>query len=46
MTDTACLERSDAGRRAGDRLSAWLADAEPVITHGSGGHIDRPVSAA
>ena len=31
MPDAACIEKSDARRRAGDRLSAWLVDAEPVI---------------
>lgn len=32
MTDAACLERSNARRRAGDRLSAWLAEADAVIS--------------
>ena len=41
MTDAACLDRSDARRRAGDRLSAWLADVEQVI-----GQTDRRQIAA
>ncbi len=31
MNDAACLVKSEARRRAGHRLSAWLTEAEPVI---------------
>ena len=31
-TDRACLERSAAHRRAGDRLSTWLVEADAVIS--------------